>query len=136
MLIEFETPFEDLGGITAFDTDGADREDLVLVCVTLARAVERMNKARAEAVKARFDVVTGVGLGDTEERRRAGAIVNVLSGVDQATAVDALLLAIGGVVASDDRLSSPDINRLATKLGRKIAEFAHHFRKGEQGARH
>jgi hypothetical protein len=124
MIIEFETPFEDFGGINAFDTDGATHEDMVRFCAVLALAVDRMKRERGD----------GVGLESADSRKLAEAVIRVVSAADWGRAVDALTVAIAGILASVNQLSPNDIDRLVKKAARQIAELAHDFRKG--GVRH
>ena len=141
MLIKFETPCEALGGCDVFDTDGAACEDLILLLVDLARVVDRMKKERAAYVKALSSVLSpdrdGAGPEQVAERKLAEAIVNVVGGVDLITPFNALLLlVVGGLVASDDRVATRDIDRVVKRVAQKIARLAHHFRKEERGAWH
>jgi hypothetical protein len=88
----------------------------------------------------------GVSPEHVAERKLAEAVINALGGVDLIMATHALILALGGLVASDDQLSRRDINRLAKEVAQNIAAVAHSFRKsaalapdfrkGERGAWH
>ena len=121
MIIEFEPPFEDFGGIDAFDTDGATHEDMVRFCAVLARAVDRMKRECG-------------GLEYAGSRELAEAVFKVVSAADWGRAVDALTVAIAGILAAVDQLSPGDIDRLVKKAARQTAELAHDFRK--KGVRH
>jgi hypothetical protein len=80
-----------------------------------------------------------VGLEYAGSRELAEAVINLVGVANWGRAADALTLAIAGVLAAVDQLSLGDIDRLAKKAARQIAELAHDFRKGkfrERGALH
>jgi hypothetical protein len=120
MLIKFETPCEALGGCDAFDTDGATREDVILAFVDLARGFDRMKRERA------------VGLKYAGSGKLALTIIKLLgdSGASRGASLDTLIIVIGALIGTLEQLSPGDVDPVAKRVARKIAEIVHlGFRK-------
>jgi hypothetical protein len=131
MLIKFETPFEDLGGLDAFDTDAANHEDMVVVCAALAQAVDRLKKDRAET--------SGEpGSEPIDNRKLAAEIGVVVAGarVSQAVAIDALTIAAAAVFATLDHLPPKEMNRAVAMFAAKVLELALHFQGTDRSTSH
>jgi hypothetical protein len=72
-------------------------------------------------------------MNEQKRDRLAKAVAGIVAdaNVDPGTAVDVFIILTAATMASVEQLSLSDIDRLAEKGARKIADLARHFRKGK-----
>jgi hypothetical protein len=86
-----------------------------------------MHTQPAQQRKHSMNDIGGATTNERERNKLAETAIRMVinAGADQGTAADVFIIALATTLAN---LSLSDIDRLAEKAGRKIAELAHHFR--------
>ena len=121
MIIKFEMPLEECGGIDAFDTDAATHEELTVACAALAQAVNRLKRGSKPRTKA------------PDARDLALEIGAVIGGanVTQAVAVDALTIQLAGVLGTLDHATEYGLELAVRGVSKQILELALRFRASD-----